>query len=599
MPGRAGSGQSGSNAEVPYPFGVRDLKRERLALAERMGEAGARGVDTRHAVGDLVFERLAEHWESAGGPADGAALGALGSIARRDAGPASDLDLILIHDSSLGKDALAALAQRLWYPIWDSGLSLDHSVRSVTECRQVASKDLPAAAGLLDLRHVAGDAALVQQARSAILADWRAASRQRLPDLLDGSRARAERFGELAYLIEPNIKEARGGLRDYVSLTALAATWLADRPHGDVDDAAEFLLDVRDALQVETGRAQVILGRHVAAKVAKRVGKRSPDDLLASLADAGRRIAYALDVTERNARRFLERSGHGSRAYLARRRSMAPRHVSVAPGLIDVDGDLALAADALPGSDPLLPLRVGAVAATTGLRPTPGLLDAVRSAPDLPVPWPPEALAYFLEMLRGSANLVGVWEALDLSGCVVRWLPEWEAVRNRPQRSPVHVFTVDRHSVEAVVRAGRLKRATPDPDLLLLSALFHDIGKRGGTADHSTVGVGLVPAIAARMGLAKNATRDLTTLVQHHLLLAELATNKNPDAPETAAVLLDALDHRRDLLVTLRALTEADASAAGPKAWGPWREALVDALMRTTTAQLDAWELAHPGEGSR
>jgi [protein-PII] uridylyltransferase len=569
---------------------VRDLKRDRLDLSRKLFEAKVPGPKRREDVGDLVLRRLAEHWEAASeGRTEGVALAAVGSIARRDAGPASDLDLLLIHDgSAVKKDALASLAQRLWYPIWDAGLELDHSVRSLTECRQVATSDLAAAAGLLDLRFVGGDPGLVQQARAAILADWRSAARNRLADLLASSRARAERFGELAYLIEPNLKESRGGLRDFVSLSALAATWLADRPHGAVDRAGEHVLDVRDALHLEAGRSQVILGRHVARPVAHRLGFAHPDDLLASLADSGRTIAFALDATERGARRSLEKSGHGSRAFLARRRNVAPRYVSVGEGLIDVDGDLALAAGAVPEDDPLLPLRAGAVAATTGLRMTPGLLEALDRCPPVATPWPTEARGYLFDMLRASANLVAVWEALDLAGIIVRWFPEWAGVRNRPQRSPIHRFTVDRHSVEAVVRAGRLKRKVDDPALLLVSALIHDIGKRAGAKDHSIAGAALVPGFAARLGYSAEFARDLETLVRHHLLLADLATRLNPEDAPTAKALLEPLGYRRDLLNTLRALTEADATAAGPKAWNPWREKLCDALTRTAHREIDA-----------
>jgi [protein-PII] uridylyltransferase len=584
-----GSGQSRASLEVPHPLGVRDLKRERFDLDAALASRKVEGKQRRLALGELVFRRLAEHWEGCEGPAEGVALGAVGSIGRSDAGPASDLDLILVHDGvTHSKEAIASLAQRLWYPIWDAGLDLDHSVRSIEDCRQVASRDLAAAAGLLDVARIAGDTEVLQRAQSAIFADWRTAARQRLPDLLESSRERAERFGELAYLIEPNLKESRGGLRDVVGLSALAATWLADRPHGALDVAADYLLDVRDSLQRVTKLPQVILGRHVASRVAQDVGVDSADDLLASLADAGRRVAYAVDLTERDARRSLAKSGRGSVAFLARKRNAVPRYRPVARSLIEVDGDLALATDARPEEDSVLPLRAAAVAATTGYRPTPGLLAAIRSSPDLPVPWPAEARERFMELLRGSANLVTVWEALDLSGCIVRWIPEWEGIRNRPQRSPVHRFTVDRHSIEAVVRAGALLDTVEDPDLFLFATLFHDVGKIAGAADHSIVGASLVPTIAARMGLSEKFATDAEILVRHHLLLVDLATKRNPESPKTATALLAALEHRRDRVVTLRALTEADAIAAGPKAWGPWRQKLVDALMRTIEAQLDA-----------
>ncbi|MBN2176110.1 MAG: HD domain-containing protein [Demequinaceae bacterium] len=575
------------SAEVPHPQGVGGLGQERLALAEELTARGVAGADRRAAMSELVLKRLEEHWTSVGGPESGAALGAVGSLARLTIGPASDLDLVIIHDGeTLSDDEIAALAQKLWYPIWDAKIPLDHSVRSLAQCRDVASRDPIAASGLLDLRHVAGDAALIEKARTAILADWRVTARKHLPELLAGARTRAERFGELAYLIEPNLKESRGGIRDYTNLAALTATWLADRPHGAVDEAAEHLKDVRDALQVVTGGPQVVLGRHVAEKVAARMGYRSPDDLLSSLADTGRRIAYALDVTERKASRVLAGPERGHRIFLARHRRVPPTHTAVAPGLIEIGPDLALASDARPEDDALLPLRVGAYAAKTGLNPTPRLLEALPKTPGLPDPWPAEALELFLNLLRSSDRLFEAWEALDLNGVIVRWIPEWEGIRNRPQRSPVHIFTVDRHSIETVIQAGPLASTVENPDLLLLAALFHDIGKRPGAGDHSEAGAALIPTIAARMGLAPSFAEDLETLVRHHLLLAELASSQDPAAPETVAALLEPLEYRPALFDTLRALTEADAIAAGPKTWKPWRQALIDTLTRSARARL-------------
>lgn len=584
---RNGVVRDGSHAEVPHPPGVRDLKRERVELTQSLTDSGASGPERRRALSDVVFTRLAEHYDAVAWEAEGLALAAVGSIGRGDGGPHSDLDLVLLHDgTSRGKATAADVATRLWYPIWDAGLQLDHATRSLVECRQVAEKDLAAAAGLLDLRVVAGDANLVQQARSAILQDWRSAARKRLPELLAASRQRAERSGELAYLIEPNIKDSRGGTRDLVSLTALAATWLTDRPHGAIDAAGEFLYDVRDAMQLVAGRATNVLGRHMAEDVAKQLGYDDPDDLLAALADAGRTVSFAVDTTERGARRSLERSGVGSRAFMARRRRNAPRHVSVAQGLIDVDGELALAAGYAAEDDPVLPLRAAAIAAQTGLSFTPSLLEAFSRCPDLPCPWPTEARERLLDLLRGSTHLVQVWEALDLAGQVVRWIPEWTQVRNRPQRNPFHLFTVDRHMIEAVMLAGRGKRPGPPLDLVLLAAWLHDIGKRPGATDHSQDGADLIPVIAARIGLEADVASDIELLVRHHLLLAEMATTRDLEDPATVAELLDAVSNRAELFEALRALTEADARAAGPKAWTTWRQALIDTLSDKARAAL-------------
>ncbi len=580
MPSRNGQFHEGSDAEVPHPEGVRDLKRLRRETAETLYREGAPGKHRRRTLSDLVVHALAAHWdEASGGIVEGAALGAVGSLGRGDAGPFSDLDVVLIHDGrTLKSTEVADLAQRLWYPIWDAGLELDYSSRSLTEVRQVASKDLAAASGLLDLRPIAGDKDLAQQARSQIYQDWRAAARKRLPELLAASRARAERHGELAYLIEPNLKESRGGLRDLVSLTGFSATWLTDRPHGAVDDAGAHVMDVRDAIQMHLGRPQNVLGRHLADDVAESMGYDDPDDLLESLAEAGREIAYALDMTERGARRSLERSGVGSRAFLARRRAKAPRHTTVAEGLIDVDGELALAPGHEASTDALLPLRAAATAASTGLTITPTLLETLQRCPDLPVPWPSEAREHLRELLRGSAHLIAVWEAIDLAGLVVRAIPEWEGVRNRPQRSPIHRFTVDRHMVESVVLAAKTRRYEVDHDLLRFTLLFHDIGKRPGATDHSIDGAALIPGICARLGMSEGTAHDVELLVRQHLTLADLATNADPEDPATAEKLLAAVDGRLDLLDTLRALTECDARAAGPKAWTQWREQLVQTL---------------------
>ncbi|HEV7726682.1 MAG TPA: [protein-PII] uridylyltransferase, partial [Modestobacter sp.] len=216
----------------------------------------------------------------------GVALVAVGSLGRRELPPHGDLDLVLVHD---GRAEIGALADALWYPIWDAGLRLDHSVRTVGEAVSVASTDVKAGLGLLDVRLVAGDAGLAATLRAATLASWRQHAYKLLPELRDLRRGRGRQVGELGFLLEPDLKEAYGGLREGQVLRALAAAQLADEPPADAGEAYAFLLDVRDALRRSSGRATDALVRQSQPPVAAALGLADDDVLLRQVSLAGRR----------------------------------------------------------------------------------------------------------------------------------------------------------------------------------------------------------------------------------------------------------------------------------------------------------------------
>lgn len=533
------------------------------------------GPVRRRAIAEHSGAWLRELWHdaSAGRALSGVALAAVGSLARGESGPLSDLDLVLLHHPrGLTDPEVAAFAERLWYPVWDSGVRLDHSVRTVTECRTVASADLTAAIGLLDLAHVAGDPDVVAAARSTVAHDWRANARTRLPEVERWLAARYARHGDLAQLLEPDLKEARGGLRDMAVLRALAAAWLTDRPHGDVDTAYGHLLDVRDALHVATGRARDRLGREDQEACAALLGEPDADALVASVGASARVISYAAQTTLRRARQ-------SQRARVLRVRARRPRLTPLGYGLHEHEGEAVLGSTSAVGSDPLLPFRAAVAAARNGLPLAPATLrNLAGRTPPLPEPWPDLARGLFTDLLATGPGLVPVWEGLDLAGIIDQWLPEWAAVRCRPQRSPVHRHTVDRHLVETTVLASGLVRELDRPDLLLLAALLHDIGKVAGARDHASTGGAVAERVLHRMGVPDAEAELVVRLVGEHLTLVELATRRDATDPATVDALCEAVGGSVQTLEMLRALTEADARAAGPLAWTDWRAALVERL---------------------
>ena len=199
-------------------------------------------------------------------------------------------------------------------------------------------------------------------------------------------------------------------------------------------------------------------------------------------------------------------------------------------------------------------MRVAAASATTGLPLSASTLSRlVDSAPELRTPWPRQALKDLLVMLSAGPTAVTTIEAMDRTGLWGRLFPEWGAVRDLPPRDVVHIWTVDRHLVETVSRASAFTTRVSRPDLLVLGALLHDIGKgRGG--DHSVIGAELATQIGTRLGLWPSDIEVLSKIVRYHLLLPETATRRDLQDPKTIASVVDALDGDPVLLELLHAL---------------------------------------------
>jgi [protein-PII] uridylyltransferase len=506
---------------------------------------------------------------------EGIALVAVGSLGRRELPPFGDLDLVLVHED---RPEVAALADALWYPIWDTGVRLDHSVRSIPEAVGIASTDVKAGLGLLDVRLVAGDAQLAARLRAATLASWRQSASRLLPALRDLRRGRSRRLGELAFLLEPDLKEAYGGLREGQVLRAAAAAQLADDPGNEVEEAYALLLDVRDELRRRTGRASDVLVRQEQRPVASALGLPDEDALLREVSLAGRRLAFVADETWRRVEAGLVRR--------PRDRYRRLRREPLADGVVRQGDEVVLARDARPAADPGLLLRAAAAAARADLLLSPYTLKVLAvHSPPVPEPWPPEVRWSFLRLLASGRSAVPVLEQLDQEGLLSRLVPEWDRVRSLPQRHPWHRFTVDRHLVEAAAAAAELTRDVDRPDLLLVSALLHDIGK-GWPGDHSEVGEPIAAGIAERMGFPPADVAAIGTLVRHHLLLPATATRRDIDDPATIDRVAATIGSDPAVLQLLHALAQADGAATSASAWSPWKAHLVAALVARVQARL-------------
>ena len=561
-----------------------------------------------------VEDFLAERWRDARPERleCRSALCLTGSFARAEGGPRSDLDVVVIVEKET--PGLAGVVRELLTALWASGLDVDHSVRTPAQCEKIAGEDLPALAALIDLVHVAGDAALSEGVIRKAREDLRRHAPSRIAELLVDAQGRWARWDLLHQVNEPQLKECRGGIRDLDLMRVLTAAWLADRPHGPLDEAHCALLDVRDALQAVTGRHSAKLLRSDQRAVALALGFEGDEaetHLRRLLTGAGTEIDAAVRRVVDAAERQAPSWGAGA---LARRviRAVAPGRgrrggayeaTMVSESTSLVDSRLAFPAPAL-ASDTAAVLDMARCCADTGIEPAGSALDAISAAVwkgehAIRGRWTPEVTRSFEALLAAPRGFVRAWAHLETTGVIDAWIPEFAEVRSRPQSAAFHRWTVDRHLAETVARSNAARNGAdpwewPFPVELVrwkelrLAAFLHDLGKREGVAsrDHPEVGAGLVEAVLRRLGLAQRSG-GVRLLTERHLLLARLATEEDPRSARTADRLLDALEGDGRALAGLAVLTKADSQAAGPRAWTRWRASLITTCVRTAWARLN------------
>jgi len=560
---------AGARAASPAerPASVARLLDELDAL-ERAYSVGHHGKWSASRRAVLVDACLRVLFEAAEAPS-GTTLVALGGYGRRRLSPASDVDLLILHDGS-SPEEIGAFAERVLYPLWDAGLTVGHGVRTPDECVALASERLDARTAMLDGRALAGDLPAWDETRRRVVELVRSEPRAFADALLADADTRRERFGAASSLLEPDVKEGAGGLRDVqllawlqialgTPLEELGLLRVAERQA--VGEADEFLERVRGVLHLESRRRTDRISLDQQSRVARHLGFEEEPDLPA--VDALMRFVFEhARQVEHVVRSVFDR-------YL--------RHPSEEPEFQPTPGGV---------------LRAFVRLARDGGSPRASFLDRVADAPFAgEVQWTDDVRDAFLELLSTGSPGVSALEMLDRIGLLARYIPAWSAVRCRPQRDPYHRFSVDIHLLHALEAMCRLLdrrdehepmtaeavRAVSDHDALRLGALLHDIGKTG-LGRHVAEGARIAEATLSRMGVAEGTRSLAGFMVAEHLLLSDTSTRRDLEDEDLVHDVAAQVGHP-ERLAALYLLTVADAEATGPMASTAWRGTLARELV--------------------
>lgn len=557
----------------------------------------------------------------------GMAVVALGSYARWELCPGSDVDLLLLH-SGWARDDLSDLVKQLCYPLWDAGLQVGHAVRTPSQTVRAASGGIDTATALTDRRLVAGDRGLLDELSSRAVRWLRRSAGHLLADLTVAGRRRRTRAGWRPGMVEPHLKNGAGGLRDLQGLRWAAACLLGEvgldplvsahylgaSDRRELAAAGDTLLAARCALHLVRGASLRPPGNEIDRlrldlqdDTAAQLGIDDGAELMRQVGLATRTISYLHERTwpdlledARGGRRWLRASRHPLRG--------AALPDPLGDGLRLQDGAVAVEESRTLATEPALAMRALAAAGQRGVwlhRPTAERLrrqiaDAGR------LTWDDEARTGFLELLRAGATALPALGDADHLAVLPAYLPDWTRVRGHPQRNPFHLYDLDTHlyqTVAELVEIGRgalgedqaaLYEGLASTDTLLVGALLHDVGK-AWPGDHSVAGAQLAREWLPFPGFPGIDGERVVRLVRRHLLLPDVATRRDLDDEGELRAVASAVGDV-ETLDGLYLLSLADARATGPSAHSPWKDGLLGELHRRVRQVLaGAAEPAFPG----
>ena len=539
----------------------------------------------------------------------------VGGYGRGEMAPFSDVDLLFLVPNTNTKwtnDVIEAML----YILWDLKLKVGHATRTIADCVQLATEDYTIQTALLEHRYVCGDTDLAERLDETLKRDLFSGSGHAFIEAkLEERDSRHLKQGQ-RYVVEPNVKEGKGGLRDLQSLF-----WIAKYIHGAEHSADLVAAGVFHAEEYETFKAAenflwAVRGHlHL---LTKRATEQLTFDMQVSVAEAmqyedqtGRR---AVEVFMQAYFRHATVVGDLTRIFLTKLEDM---HVKSEPllerwfrrkpkikeGYLVVHNRIAIADDAAFLSDPLNMLRLFEEALRTGMLIHPDAMRTVKANLNLitdPVRNNPEAQRIFLDLLLKHGNPERALRRMNELGMLAAFIPEFEPIVAMMQFNMYHSYTVDEHTIQTIANLARIEKSELEEELpvassilnrgvnrkvLYVALLLHDIGK-GRQEDHSILGASIVRKVAPRLGLKQDEVDTVEWLVRYHLLMSDMAQKRDISDPRTVRDFAKAVQtvKRLDLLCVL---TVCDIRGVGPDTWNNWKAVLIRALYRQTERALE------------
>ncbi|HEV8540299.1 MAG TPA: [protein-PII] uridylyltransferase [Nitrospiraceae bacterium] len=536
-------------------------------------------------------------------------LVALGGYGRRELAPHSDIDVMLLYRPE-AKRIIEPLSRHVLHHLWDLGFKVGHSVRTISDCVELALADLTVRTSMMEARFLAGSPGLFQEFHRRYVRRVVVRGTDRFIELKLAERQREyEKFGETVYLLEPNVKKSKGGLRDLHMLQwagmarfqAQTVQELADRgilsrpDHRALIEAREFLSRIRALLHMQAGMAQEILTFDEQIRLAANFGFQDRPHLLA-VEQFMQQYYRHTGALHEIARRFVDRCRKGSWWARLSRWLPSPRldgHFVVAGAYLSVP--LELRSRVL--ESPALLLRLFELSQSRQMKIDTNLLDEIhRHVEGLSDEAfrEPEVSRIFLKILAGPGPVAATLEAMHRAHLLEKLIPVFATVRGLMQFNQYHKYTVDEHSLLAVAKAESLTREPGifqevyreihRKDLLHLAILLHDLGK-GHEQDHSDVGKAIADDTALRLRLDEQDARTLAFLVHRHLLMAHTAFRRDPYDEKVLLTFARSVG-TPEVLRKLLILTAADIAAVGPGMLTKWKESLLIELYLRTLPEL-------------